>query len=143
MYGMYVDNCGDMCQSVDADYFAWKEPGIGRWLIIMAAQGCVWLFILCFLESDTLRHVKRLIMNVVRRKQDVGMATVDHGVLAAAAEDSDVAAERERIVRIPVERLATTDAVILHQLTKFYGRFLAVDRLSVGIPHGQYMSLCL
>ena len=142
-YGMHVDNCGESCQSIDANYLAWEEPGIGRRLIILAAHGCVWLFIRCFLESETLSRVERLIINILRRKQDVGMATVDHGVLAAATEDSDVAAERERIVRTPVERLATTDAVILRQLTKFYGRFLAVDRLSVGIPHGQYISLSM
>jgi len=142
MYGMRItDNCGESCQSLSADYLAWQWPGIGRKLIIMAAQGCVWLFVLCTLESDTLRRVERLVVNIASGKPDVGMAAADHGVpAAAAAEDSDVAAERERIVRTPVERLATTDAVILRQLTKFYGSFLAVNRLSIGIPQGAYVA---
>ena len=135
IYGMRItDNCGESCQSLSADYLAWQWPGIGRKLIIMAAQGCVWLFVVCILESDTLRRVERLVVNIACWKPD-------HGVpAAAAAADSDVADERERIDRTPVERLATTDAVILRQLTKFYGSFLAVNRLSVGIPQGAYVA---
>ena len=76
--------------------------------------------------------------NVPQEQQDVEMMTVDHGVPAALVEDSDVAAERQRINSNSVEQLATTDALVLRQLTKFYNdSFLAVDRLSVGIPKGE------
>jgi len=76
--------------------------------------------------------------NVPPEQRDVEMMTVDHGVPAALVEDSDVAAERQRINSNSVEQLATTDALVLRQLTKFYNdTFLAVDRLSVGIPKGK------
>ena len=69
------------------------------------------------------------------------MAAVS-GVPAAPVEDNDVVAERERIVNTPVEQLKTTDVVILRQLTKVFGkRFLAVDRLSFGIPKGECFGL--
>ena len=51
-------------------------------------------------------------------------------------EDDDVRAERDRVSS------GVTDKVVLRQLTKFYnGTFLAVDRLSVGIPDGQCFGL--
>ena len=72
---------------------------------------------------------------------DAEMMTVG-GMLVAPVEDNDVAAERERIINTPVEQLATTDTVILRQLTKLFDNsFLAVDRLSVGIPKGECFGL--
>jgi len=67
------------------------------------------------------------------------LATVERALGGGGpVEDDDVAAERKRIVSTPVEQLANTDAVVLRQLTKFYNdSFLAVDRLSVGIPKGE------
>jgi len=137
-----VDNCGGSC--LDPDYLSWEWPGIGRSLIFLAAQGFVCLFIIYILESDILRRAvrpfkeRRRIDNTQHGQQDVEMMTVDHGVSAASVEDSDVAAERQRITNTPVEQLASTDAVVLNQLSKFFnGNFLAVDRLSVGIPKGE------
>ena len=73
-------------------------------------------------------------------QRDVEMAPVDHhGAAGAPVEDADVAAERQRITGTAVERLADTDAVVLRQLTKYYNdTFLAVDRLTVGIPKGVF-----
>ena len=106
-------------------------------MIFMAVQGFVCLCIICIVESDIFRRVVRPIINALRLQHNVERLMAEHGVPATSVEDSDVAAERERINSTPVERLATTDAVVLRQLTKFYGRLLAVDRLSVGIPKGE------
>ena len=105
----------------------------------MAIQGFVCLFILYVLESDSCRRAMRPLKerqqnDNIGRQQDVEMMA-GNGVPAAPVEDNDVAAERERILGKPVDQLATTDAVVLRQLTKLYdSNFLAVDRLSVGIP---------
>jgi len=62
-------------------------------------------------------------------------ASVDH---SAPMEDPDVAAERQRISDTSIDQLANTDAVVLRELSKLYNNtFLAVDRLSVGIPKGE------
>jgi len=113
-------------------------------LVFMAVQGFVCLFVLYILESDSFHRAVRPLMecrridNTEHEQQNVEMMTVDHGVPAAPVEDSDVAAERQRINSTPVEQLATTDAVVMRQLTKLYNdSFLAVDRLSVGIPKGK------
>ena len=45
-------------------------------------------------------------------------------------EDSDVATERHRVMNTPLNQ--QYDSLIIRELKKFYGPFLAVDRLSVG-----------
>ena len=52
---------------------------------------------------------------------------------SAAGEDEDVAAERKRIESTGTNELFQTDSLIVKNLEKFYGTFLAVDRLSLGI----------
>jgi len=112
----------------------------------MAAQGFIFLFILYILESDICRRATRPFKerqqnDKIQRQQDIQMMTVT-GIPMAPVEDNDVAAERERILSNPVAQLATTDAVVLRQLTKLYdSNFLAVDRLSVGIPRGECFGL--
>jgi len=144
---VFSDNCGDDCLNLNVDYASWESPGIGRSLILMAAQGIVCLFILYFLESDSCRRATRplkghQIDSAQLQQQDVEMMMVANGMPTAPTEDSDVAAERQRIIGTQVNQLATTDAVILRQLTKLYNNnFLAVDRLSVGIPKGECFGL--
>jgi len=139
-----VDNCGDLCQNLDGDYPAWESPGIGRSLLFMAIQGVVFLLILYLLESDNFARAMRALKEHRHHddtQEDVEMMAVN-GVPVTPVEDNDVAAERERIVNTSVEELTDTDAVILRQLTKLYDNsFLAVDRLSVGIPKGECFGL--
>jgi len=110
----------------------------------MAVQGVVFLFVLYLLESDSFARAMRALCEHHEhdnRQQDVEMMTVN-GMPVAPMEDNDVADERERIVNTPVEQLTATDAVILRQLTKIFDNsFLAVDRLSVGIPKGECFGL--
>ena len=54
------------------------------------------------------------------------------------AEDDDVALERYRINNTDMKELLQSDSLILKELRKFYGGFLAVDRISLGI-----MSKCV
>jgi ATP-binding cassette subfamily A (ABC1) protein 3 len=57
-------------------------------------------------------------------------------------EDEDVRAERDLINSLPDDKLVRNNKVILRELTKFYnGTFLAVDRLTVGIPDGECFGL--
>jgi ATP-binding cassette, subfamily A (ABC1), member 3 len=56
--------------------------------------------------------------------------------------DDDVRAEKDRIGSTSDTELVTTNKIILRSLTKFYKRsFLAVDRLTLGIPKGECFGL--
>ena len=57
------------------------------------------------------------------------------GILTAQThltEDEDVALERHRINNTDQREHLQTDSLILKELRKFYGGFLAVDRISLG-----------
>ena len=56
-------------------------------------------------------------------------------------EDDDVAAERTRINASPVSALCQKDSLLLVNLSKKYGSFLAVDRVCVGIPDEECFGL--
>jgi len=145
---MFVDNCGENCARDDLDYPAWENPGIGRSLVFMAAQGVICLIVLYILESDICHRAKgppteHQQDNIDRLRQlDVEMSATANGTPGNPQEDSDVAAERERIVSTSVDQLSSTDAMVMRELTKVYDNgFLAVDRLSVGIPKGECFGL--
>ncbi len=48
-------------------------------------------------------------------------------------EDDDVIQERERLATTPLHVLTDTHALVMQELTKSYGRTVAVDRLSIGM----------
>ena len=56
-------------------------------------------------------------------------------------EDSDVREERDRVVDSSPDQLANGNALVLNQLSKFYGGFLAVDKLTISIPQGECFGL--
>ena len=51
---------------------------------------------------------------------------------SSMAEDDDVAMERHRINNTDIKELLQSDSLILKELKKFYGGFLAVNRISLG-----------
>ena len=66
----------------------------------------------------------------------------EFGEVTQITEDDDVRAERNRISQLNMSDTGNVDKVILRELTKFYnGTFLAVDRLSLGIPEGECFGL--
>ena len=55
--------------------------------------------------------------------------------------DSDVHNEQMRIQNTPLEHLLQTDSLVLRDLTKYYGGFLAVNNLCLGIKQGECFGL--
>jgi ABC-type glutathione transport system ATPase component len=62
-------------------------------------------------------------------------------VRAAAQEDDDVASERQRLHLMSLDQIRRDHSLVLLDLEKYYGGFLAVDRLCVGIPPGECFGL--
>ena len=67
----------------------------------------------------------------------------ERAVSVVAMEDTDVARERSRIRNTPLAELHETEALVLSNLVKYYGGFLAVDGLSLGIKQGIYLFFLL
>ncbi|KAJ8311155.1 hypothetical protein KUTeg_011294 [Tegillarca granosa] len=120
--------CGDTCIEFNENYLAWELPGIGRYLIFMAIQGLVYLFVLFLIESG-------------QNNISVGFETGMYEKVVEEQEDDDVSAERKRITNTPLENLLETDSLVIQGLSKQYGGYKAVDNISFGISNQECFGL--
>lgn len=132
-----------MCNLYTENYLAWESPGIGRGITFLTLQGIICFIIIIIIESGKLRILGTYIASGSRSRVNdvsdiISLTSVDQFRIQ---EDDDVVAERERIANTPLSRLLTTDSLILSGLKKYYGDFLAVEGLSVGIPQGECFGL--
>ena len=124
-----------MCLDYTSNYLSWERGGIGRHLVFLACQGIVYFLILFVIESQALQHLWYLL----HPRAEVFPPNDDKD--AVIQEDSDVSAERRRILSSDRELLMDSEALILYELTKYYGDLLAVDRLTLGIQKGECFGL--
>ena len=125
-----------------------EYPGIGRSISFLAMQGTVYLFILFLMEFGVTKTFWQKVMESAKSAQNE-VTTTDTPVTSrtlqrtlSIEEDSDVVAEKERIMGTSLADLhAEGNSLILSEIRKFYGSFLAVDRLTVGIPQGECFGL--
>lgn len=113
---------------------AWEEPGIGRYLAFLAGQGTVFILLVLLIESRKIESIWYRVRPPPPPADDV------HSGLTQP-EDSDVAQERKRINNSSVPILQETDTLILQNLSKYYGNFLATDHLCLGVPKGETFGL--
>lgn len=115
---------------------------IGQVLLFLAFDGLLYFVILLLIDSGHFRtyYYRRpfqVAVNFLKRKFTNSQS--DENDLPE--EDDDVATERRRINKTPLELLIVSEIVLLKELTKCFGRLVAVDRLSVGISEGECFGL--
>lgn len=113
-----------MLQSLETGTYAFEEPGIGRNLIYMAGTGFVYFLILLIIEYRVLEVVFYYIYGFFQRK--LPPTSVEGEV------DDDVEEEKKRVQQMTTPDLETNN-LVLRSLSKFYGEFLAVNQISIGI----------
>src|SRR3989442_1303944 len=112
----------------------WKHPGIGRHLFFLFLIG-VFSFIVIFLIES------KIIEKIRYRNESKKHAGKEEETDPTALEDDDVATENTRIRTTDLPELFKTENMVLKDLTKYYGGFLAVDRLCLGVKHGECFGL--
>ena len=121
------------------NYLSWTFPGVGRLFVFMILQGIVFFLILYVIETDIVgRLLKAMTSNRVGQTMRTEMNTDGDGKIS---EDSDVADERQRIQSNPIQELVKTDSVVIQDLTKLYGNFVAVNQLSIGVSQKECFGL--
>ncbi|KAK3796087.1 hypothetical protein RRG08_044081 [Elysia crispata] len=133
-----------ICTSFENNYMAWERPGIGSYLLFMAFQGTIYIIIVMFLEYHVFQKLWYLIG---------GSPEYDelHEESTISSEDSDVAAEKQRINSsldpvhsskgVQMLGYGSTDSLLLTNLYKRYGSFVAVDHICVGVPDQECFGL--
>ncbi|XP_013411172.1 ATP-binding cassette sub-family A member 3 isoform X2 [Lingula anatina] len=134
---MCCPKCTVNCLSYESNYLVWDEIGIGREVLFLALQGLLFFSLLFLMESE---YLKKLWYRM-REKQVVSRNRTFSGISmdGRIQEDTDVKAERERILKQPP--MYHSDALVLRELTKYYGSHLAVNNVTVGIPQGECFGL--
>ncbi|XP_078008637.1 phospholipid-transporting ATPase ABCA3-like [Phascolarctos cinereus] len=121
------------------NFYAWKTPGIGKFMTSLIVSGFFSFILLLFIETNILWRSKILINNLLRARQ---WAQV-HNKESVLFKDEDVENERRKIEESLPELLQSTPLVI-HQLTKVYSNtvpFLAVNRISLTVQRGECFGL--
>ena len=135
----FTGTCGKdngFCATYQDNYLAWAYPGIGRAVTFMAIQGVVFLSLLLIGESGTVQSLFQMAVESTNYT-----TPTDECPETDVTEDNDVTTERLRVLNTAISPMETQDSLILQELRKWYGSFLAVDRLTVGIPQGECFGL--
>uniref|UniRef100_A0A2K6EEP9 ATP binding cassette subfamily A member 3 n=1 Tax=Propithecus coquereli TaxID=379532 RepID=A0A2K6EEP9_PROCO len=121
------------------NFYAWKAPGVGRFVASMAASGCAYLALLFLIETNLLWRL-RTFLCAFRRRQVLAELCTRTSVLP---EDQDVADERSRVLAPSLDSLLDTPLVI-KELSKVYEQqvpLLAVDKVSLAVQKGECFGL--
>lgn len=103
------------------DPFAWKEPGIGRTLTYFAVTGFTYFATLLIVEYRLFNGIIYYIRGLFN-----GKLPHDYEI------DTDVQIEKDRVVAMTKDDIKSNN-LVLNQVSKFYGKFLAVNQISIGI----------
>ncbi|OWF51666.1 ATP-binding cassette sub-family A member 3-like [Mizuhopecten yessoensis] len=121
--------CTSTCYEFTTDYFAWKSPGILRYIIFMLLQTCLFITIVLMIEYGVINRLAYFVSN----RSNVVNPNEEELIDGSDPEDSDVMEERKRIRDTPLETLMETDALIIDNIAKTYGSLRAVKGISVGV----------
>lgn len=110
------------------NYFAWEIPGIGMNIVYFLSVGTILMLILLTAEYGILKRIFYLIRFTAFSPS------------VPPDEDVDVAEERRKIGGI---NKATMDqyTLVLRDVTKYYGKFLAVNGLCLGLKNYECFGL--
>ncbi|KAK7101994.1 phospholipid-transporting ATPase ABCA3-like [Littorina saxatilis] len=140
-YGQGCSPDSDVCFDFTEDYMRWEAPGIGRYLVFMALHGAVFLALTLMVEYNIIQRLCNCFSCFNRRARSTSGQPFFINGDATTSEDDDVAAERRRINASPASVLSQRDSLLLVNLFKQYGNFVAVDHTCVGVPEQECFGL--
>ncbi|KAG8175444.1 hypothetical protein JTE90_026867 [Oedothorax gibbosus] len=128
--------CDDVCIPWEANFLSWSSPGIGKQLVFFAIQFVLYFCLLVMCERNLLRYILYKI-----RGHKVNPSNTLPATQTEIIEDDDVGSERSAIQNIQLHRLFQSHHLVIKEVSKKYGPFLAVDRLSFGVRKGECFGL--
>lgn len=104
-------------------YFDWEEPGIGRDITYMILEGTLTFSVLLLLEYRLIA----VVIYKIKRLPSADVKPIEDSII-----DSDVLEEIYRVKAMPKTEIESTSLVV-QDMTKIYGKFLAVNQLSIAV----------
>ncbi|OXA58482.1 ATP-binding cassette sub-family A member 3 [Folsomia candida] len=130
------DNCeelGAVCFEPD-DYLIWEYgpdnlPKIGQELTYMFIMGCIYFVVLVLIEFGWMKQI----LNIIWKQADINFIM--------NSNDEDVQVETDRVKDMILRGATSEDAIIVDNLSKSYGSFSAVSKLTFGVHRGECFGL--
>ncbi|KAF5277495.1 hypothetical protein FQR65_LT03832 [Abscondita terminalis] len=110
------------CCSVTKNYYSWKAPGIGRNVFFSIVIGLIFITILLLKEYRILEEIRYSLQKKPDRSDTLDLLP----------EDDDVNQEREKIKNLSSNEIETCN-LVLSDVTKYYKKFLAVNKLCLAV----------
>ncbi|XP_055951893.1 phospholipid-transporting ATPase ABCA3-like isoform X2 [Argiope bruennichi] len=133
------DDCGSTCIPWEENYFAIASPGIGKQLIFFAIQAVLFTYILVLCERNFIRYLRYKIKG--HKITPTSIPTLSESIEVENIEDDDVRAERLKIQSIALPDLFLCNHLVIREVTKQFGNFTAVNKLSFGVRKGECFGL--
>jgi len=143
-----IKSCGVLCEMMDnctpqlicsihstcceLDYFSFKGNGIATSLVALAVIAVVAFFLLYAIEY---RWIQSIFYSFRKSKTLKNIPESEDNFI-----DTDVYAEKEKI-RTTASSLIANNNLLIKDMTKFYGKQLAVNQISVGVEKGECFGL--
>ncbi|GFT89233.1 ATP-binding cassette sub-family A member 3 [Nephila pilipes] len=131
--------CDSFCIPWQENYFSFDSPGIGKQLIFFAIQAVAFTSLLVLCEKNFLRYLKYKIKG--HKITPSSVPTLSEAIEVEAIEDDDVRSERLKIQNTSLPDLFLGNHLIIKEVTKQYGSFVAVNKLSFGVRKGECFGL--
>ncbi|CAG7827997.1 unnamed protein product, partial [Allacma fusca] len=123
------------CVKYQPSYYSWEPFGIGKNVLSLFLWGLLSIMGVVIVESRIF-HKIRAICQWRNEWEEVHSISEEENPL-----DDDVSKEAQRINSQSLSRLGKQDNLILRNLTKVYGKFTAVNHLTLGIQQGETFGL--
>ncbi|KAL7030128.1 hypothetical protein ACKWTF_006533 [Chironomus riparius] len=114
------------------NFYNLGDDGIGIMLIALVIVSITSFIVLFIIEF---RVIQTLIVMIRKPKIPRNIPESEDGFV-----DSDVAVEKEKVKRY-TEYISAKDNLVLKDFTKFYGNFMAVNQLCIGVGRGECFGL--
>ncbi|CAL1288325.1 unnamed protein product [Larinioides sclopetarius] len=133
------DDCDSVCIPWEENYFALASPGIGKQLIFFSIQAVLFICILVLCERNFIRYLRYKIKS--RKITPTSIPTLSESLDVESIEDDDVRIERMKIQSISLPDLFLSNHLVIKEVTKQYGTFTAVNKVSFGVRKGECFGL--
>lgn len=104
------------------NYFDWRPPGIGRNMVYQMVMGFVFFALLFLIEFEVPQSI--FYRSTLYERRGKAKQPQDH--------DLDVWEEKAKIDKMGINQIKSFN-LVLKCMTKYYGKFLAVDNLSLAV----------
>ncbi|KAB0796417.1 hypothetical protein PPYR_10478 [Photinus pyralis] len=121
-----------LCCNTTSDYFDWNAPGVGRNMFFSFVIGTTVIVFLLLIEFKIIQKIRY----ALTKRRDIQSQDFNQGI----QEDMDVVYENELIRNATLEEIGKY-AIVMRDMTKYYGKFTAVHKLCLAVDNFECFGL--